>query len=296
MPTRGHFAFAARQLDLGQEKTMGNKKANKRMTARRAATFVAALGALVMSSGIALMVTATPANAAADKVTFCHSTGSNSNPWIEETTSVNAFYVGHVLADHTSDVYPAVSFVKQGETINVAAQGDQAVLGNHCLPVETPPEVCPEGTDHAGETIPEGETAESFCDDETPPAVCPEGTDNAGQEIPEGQTAEEFCTDEVSPPEVCAEGTDNAGQEIPAGQTAETFCDDTVVVSPPVVNPPKKHHTTTVTPTVVHAGLAGASVQDMRGEQGLALTFAGMLLLVAAGGLGLRVRGSASRI
>lgn len=274
---------------------MGNKKASKRMSARRAATFLAALGALVMSSGIALMVTATPANAASSgKVTFCHSTGSNSNPWVEETTSVNAFYVGHVLADHTSDIYPAISFVKQGQTINVDAQGDQAVLGNHCKPVETPPEVCPEGTDHAGDPIPEGETVESFCNDVTPPAVCPEGTDNAGQEIPEGQTAETFCNDVVSPPEVCPEGTDNAGQEIPAGQTAATFCDNTVIVSPP--NPPKKHHTTTVTPTVVHAGLAGATVQDMRGEQGLALTFVGMLMLVAAGGLGLRMRGSAARI
>ena len=69
------------------------------------------------------------------------------------------------------------------------------------------------------------------------------------------------------------------------------------VVSPPVVSPPK-HHTqahATVTPTVVHAGLAGVSTQDMRSEQGLALMFAGMLMLVAAGGLGLRLRGE-SRI
>jgi len=153
------------------------------------------------------------------------------------------------------------------------------------------------GRFEAGQEIPEGETVESFCTNEvTPPAVCPEGTDNAGQEIPEGQTAEEFCNDVVTPPEVCPEGTDNAGQEIPAGQTAETFCTDEVIVSPPTVNPPKKHHTTTVTPTVVHAGLAGATVQDMRGEQGLALTFAGMMMLVGAGGLTLRVRGSAARI
>jgi hypothetical protein len=34
----------------------------------------------------------------------------------------------------------------------------------------------------------------------------------------------------------------------------------------------------------------------MRGEQGLALVFGGMVMMVAAGGLGLRLRGSASRI
>jgi hypothetical protein len=173
-----------------------------------------------------------------------------------------------------------------------------------------PPEpvVCPEGTDHQGETVPEGETIETFCNDVEAP-VCAEGTDNAGQTIPEGQTAEEFCNDVEAP--VCAEGTDNAGQTIPEGQTAEGFCTDTVVVSPPggggtttVVSPPKAHtpkaHTpkaaTVTTPTVVHAGLSSVSTQDLRGEQGLALMVAGMVMLVAAGGLGLRVRGVASRI
>jgi hypothetical protein len=89
-------------------------------------------------------------------------------------------------------------------------------------------------------------------------------------------------------------------------------CDTTVVVNPPtdtntpptiVVSPPKAHtpkaHTpaaTVTTPTVVHAGLSGVSTQDLRGEQGLALMVAGMVMLVAAGGLGLRLRGVASRI
>lgn len=50
----------------------------------------------------------------------------------------------------------------------------------------------------------------------------------------------------------------------------------------------------TVTPTVVHAGLAGTTAEDVRGEQGLALMVAGMVMLVAAGGL--RLRGSRSRI
>jgi hypothetical protein len=90
-------------------------------------------------------------------------------------------------------------------------------------------------------------------------------------------------------------------------------CDPTVVVNPPtdtnnpptvVVSPPKAHtpkaHTpkaaTVTTPTVVHAGLASVSAQDLRGEQGLALMVAGMVMLGAAGGLGLRLRRVASRI
>jgi len=43
---------------------MGNNKAQGRISARRVATFLAALGALVMSSGVALMATTTSANAA----------------------------------------------------------------------------------------------------------------------------------------------------------------------------------------------------------------------------------------
>lgn len=56
---------------------MGKKK----LTARRAATFLASAGMLVMSSGVALMVTATPAEAA-NKVGICHATSSDTNPYV----------------------------------------------------------------------------------------------------------------------------------------------------------------------------------------------------------------------
>lgn len=59
---------------------MGNKNV-KRPVLRRLATFTAALGMLVMSSGVALMVTAGPANAA-NKVGICHATSSDSNPYV----------------------------------------------------------------------------------------------------------------------------------------------------------------------------------------------------------------------
>jgi hypothetical protein len=99
---------------------------------------------------------------------------------------------------------------------------------------------------------------------------------------------------------------DSSTQDFPLNfDPAPTNCGSTVVIPPTttVVSPPKaktpKAHTPKAavsTPTVVHAGLAGVSAQDLRGEQGLALMVAGMFMLVAAGGLGLRLRGVASRI
>ncbi len=67
------------------------------------------------------------------------------------------------------------------------------------------------------------------------------------------------------------------------------------VVSPPVVEPPSTEGTSVVTPTVVEAGLAGSVTDDIRAQQGLALVFAGMVLLLCAGGLGLRLGRSSSR-
>jgi hypothetical protein len=65
---------------------------------------------------------------------------------------------------------------------------------------------------------------------------------------------------------------------------------DCSVVSGPTAAP------SVATPTVVHAGLTGASVtKDLRGEQGLALLVAGMVMLMIAAGLGLRPVRSATR-
>ncbi|MET3961892.1 hypothetical protein ABIE44_001826 [Marmoricola sp. OAE513] len=60
---------------------MTRSNAPKKLGLRRLATFTAALGALVMSSGVALMVTASPANAAKTPVYVCHATSSDTNPY-----------------------------------------------------------------------------------------------------------------------------------------------------------------------------------------------------------------------
>jgi hypothetical protein len=283
MLTRGHFTFAARQLNLGQE-IMGNKKATKRMTARRAATFLAVLGALVMSSGVALMAAATPANAAAaDKVVVC------------KYVSTPGGHVSHVvivsentLPDGFDGTFPFQWTDAHGQSlqgsiaIRLANQGEQAhdVSLGECPQAETDLATasvtftdpsCDNGNVASYETSGEHVTFDS------PVAA-------AGASITVTATADENAE------------FDGGGQQATFDHTF-TAAEDCTVVSPPTVNPPKKHHTTTVvTPTVVHAGLIGTPAQDMRGQQGLALMFAGMLMLIAAGGLGLRLRGGTSRI
>ncbi|MEA5454086.1 hypothetical protein SPF06_05050 [Sinomonas sp. JGH33] len=95
-----------------------------RRAVRRLA-FVAAAG--LLAAGVAT----SPALAAsgdgkqdnfdAKKITYCHGTGSTSNPYVGLTTSVAAFYsAGHI--DHTDDIWPAFSYVKGGATYDVAAQ------------------------------------------------------------------------------------------------------------------------------------------------------------------------------
>lgn len=266
---------------------MGNKRASKRMTARRAATFLATLGALVMSSGIALMVVATPANAA-DKVTFCHSTESEQNPWVQLTTSVNAFYVGHVLKQHTDDVYPAVSFQKKGATINVPAQGDQEFLANNCDAPSEPGDV---------EIAVDIEFVDPSCLNANTASYSVEG-DAAEVDVQESAAPAPGVeiTVTASPKEgYYFDGADTYSEtyKFPAAAVCtvvDTPQTPTVVVDPPTT---KTKTQSTVTPTVVSAGLGEVST-DLRGEQGLALIFAGMVLMVAAGGVGLR--GRAARI
>src|SRR5690349_19473079 len=78
---------------------MGKKK---QLTRRRAAAFVAALGMLAMSSGVALMVAASPASAVGVKVGVCHATNSDSNPYVYiEPDASSVLKKGHLM--HRND-------------------------------------------------------------------------------------------------------------------------------------------------------------------------------------------------
>lgn len=76
------------------------------------------------------------------KVTLCHATASESNPYVTVNVSGNSvenkdnWLNGH--GGHANDIWPAFT-LKDGTP--VAAQGDQAILANDCnipKPTETP--------------------------------------------------------------------------------------------------------------------------------------------------------------
>lgn len=291
---------------------MGNKKATKRLSARRAATFLAALGALVMSSGVALMATATSANAAQGHtpVNICHATSSDSNPYT------------FITVDAESKKFEA--HLAHRNTPNKTWKSDGSFGGVDHVADEPKPDIIGDYVDGDGITHTyDGEVTSGRC--------------NANVEVPDdvlttadvtfvdptcdnGNTAD-FATSGDHVDFAVTSGAKAPGSDITVTATAQdgyVFAGDVLeidfphtfpaaadctevsppVVSPPSVKPPKKHTQTqsTVTPTVVHAGLAGVSSEDMRSEQGLALMVAGMVMLVAAGGLRLRVRSSESRI
>ncbi|GAA1944826.1 hypothetical protein [Agromyces allii] len=61
------------------------------------------------------------------KITYCHATSSEQNPYNSVTTSISSFVTsGHI--DHKKDIWPAFSYKKNGNTVNVPAQGDQSLL------------------------------------------------------------------------------------------------------------------------------------------------------------------------
>ena len=306
---------------------MGNKKAQGRLSARRAATFLAALGALVMSSGIALMVTATPANATQPdpnhKDWVCKYVGKpgvderlkgGKNPiWVDTAATKS----GDWFADGQERSYVILADAPKtpAPTIADCPTGDD----------ENPPTVCPDDTARAGEVVPDDSSVEAFCNTEEQPLVAsatatpntPTCANNVPSYTKSGTNIESAWQESAAPAfgaTITVTATAVSGAEFAGGSTtkaievtfpaAATGCsvvetpqtppqtESTVVVSPPKAKAHTKTHAAAVTPTVVEAGLVSTSTNDLRGEQGLALMVAGMVMLVGAGGMGLRVRTS----
>jgi len=88
------------------------------------------------------------------KVTLCHATGSESNPFTKITVSVAAFFnSGHV--DHSGDIYEGFTYTKKGDTQTVAAKGDTSLLQyDDCKkPVVVPPKPHKDQTTEVKETL-----------------------------------------------------------------------------------------------------------------------------------------------
>lgn len=81
----------------------------------------------VIGIGAGVSANATP-DADNKKVTFCHATGSETNPFVKLETSVMAFYnAGHI--DHEGDIWEAFTYTtNKGDVVNVPAQGDTSLL------------------------------------------------------------------------------------------------------------------------------------------------------------------------
>jgi hypothetical protein len=115
---------------------------------RRVRAAVAAVGAVALLFGLIVLglnraETARaidgPAQGSEQQITFCHANAPGQ--WTQITTSVNAFFQGGHI-NHEGDIWPAFSFVtNQGNTVNIPAQGDQAILANHCVATTPTPTV-----------------------------------------------------------------------------------------------------------------------------------------------------------
>lgn len=99
------------------------------------------LTALLAAAFIGLFALAAPASASGKggdqpaenkKITICHATASDTNPYNKIEVSVASFFnAGHI--DHEQggrkDIYPSFTYTtKGGEVVTVPAQGDQSLL------------------------------------------------------------------------------------------------------------------------------------------------------------------------
>lgn len=67
------------------------------------------------------------------KVTICHATGSDSNPYVLITVATSAVLNGHADHQDVEDIIPSFTYTDgSGATRTFAAQGDQSILAAQC--------------------------------------------------------------------------------------------------------------------------------------------------------------------
>jgi len=270
---------------------MNNTKRN--LSARRFAAFLAAIAALVMSSGVALLATATPANAAVTPVNICHATSSDSNPYtfitVDNDSSKLTAHLAHRddpnkrwKSDGTFGGVPHVKDQPKPDIIgDYLDENDQPVVMdgvvdnarcNGDTEVEVPDEPTTAGVSFTDPSCANDNTA-SYATEGDHATFELDGTVAPGEAVTVTATVEDGFTFPDDAQQLAFEHTFGA---------AEADCNE--VLPPEEPTPP-----VVATPTVVHAGLIGtpATVADLRTQQGIALLAAGLVLMVVAGGIAL---------
>jgi hypothetical protein len=109
-------------------------------TGRRIGQKLALSSVLLAGAAGALVATALPASAAADKVTICHATGSATNPYVVISPSAAGVANGH-YREHDDlgqgDIIP--TFTYNGVTY-AAKNGGEAAIKNGCTVPTTYPD------------------------------------------------------------------------------------------------------------------------------------------------------------
>lgn len=276
---------------------------NKR-SLRRIATGLAAVGALALSSGVALLAAA-PAYAATISVNICHATSSDTNPYVFITVDDDAANFEQQLSAHMAHRNAPNKIWKTdgvfGGVEHSAGDPKPDLIGDY----ETPD----------GWVILDGDITADTCDGvveeiETTASVTFVDPNCENNNLASYETAGENVTfsldGEVAPGEsvtvtaLVDDGYVFAGdlQSLDFGHTfAAEELDCEVVVEPPGEDPVDPDPVDEVagpvvpevTPTVVSAGFAPAAGADLTG-QASALLGAGLVLLVAAGGLARQAR------
>lgn len=253
-----------------------------KVTARGAAALVAAIGMLVMSSGVAVLLSAGSAGADPNdnkKYFVCKYVGTPGQDE-ELQTGNNPISVSGNAIPATPVVVGAFFSDQQGRSFVLAEDTGQP---------EPPVSACPLADVPDTPTTATVNFVDPTCDNDNTPSYSTsgEGIDFALQgTVAPGESVTVTATAQDG---FVLEGA----SEFPHTFTAAQNCAVTPpvveppVVEPPVVAPPAAEETET--PTVVHAGLAGSQLGE---QEGLALLVAGMILTVIAAGLGtVRPRG-----